>query len=588
VSIRSLVGAAAVLGFALVAGAARVPQPERATLVIAATTDVHGRIRGWDYTLGRADPARSLAALATAVDSVRFANPGRVLLLDAGDLLQGNALTHVAAGAAGVPAPPAHPVMAAMNVMRYDAAVLGNHEFNYGVPVLSRALRDAGFPFVAANVRRANGTPFVAPSVLVRREIARNRSVLVGIVGVTTPGAMVWDADNLRAAQLTITEPIAAVRAAVEDVRSRGADIVVVLAHSGLDEPATYDTAATGLPSENIAGRLPREVPGIDIVVFGHSHRELVDSTVSTTAGGTLLVQPRNWAASLAVATLTLERTRGDWKVVERRGSRVLAAGHREQSAVLAASTRTHSTALAWISRAIGRTEVRWVADSARAVDSPIGDFVAEVMRRAGNADLAATPVFSLGASLDSGTISVAALSRLYPYENTVVVRRISGAQLRDFLEHSARYYRSLTADGGVPPSGIIDTTIPDFNYDVVAGVDYTIDLSQPVGARITRLAVRGRSVAPTDSFTIALSNYRASGGGGYSMLGAAPPVAQSDVDVRTLLIDEVSRRAARGEPLRPDDFWRRNWVLEPRVAREAAIAAGRARERQRANGGPL
>ena len=157
----------ALLALATTLGAiapAALPSPAgaqtRVDLVIASTTDVHGRLRGWDYYAGAPDPTHSLASAATIIDSVRAANPGRVVLVEAGDILQGNPLTYVAARVAP---PPVHPVIAAMNVMRYDAAVLGNHEFNYGVPLLKRAIAQAGFPFVAANVHYDDGRRFVAP-----------------------------------------------------------------------------------------------------------------------------------------------------------------------------------------------------------------------------------------------------------------------------------------------------------------------------------------------------------------------------------------------------------------------------------------
>ncbi|MFN9309811.1 metallophosphoesterase, partial [Gemmatimonas sp.] len=165
--------------------------PRRVELTIAATTDVHGRLRGWDYYAGGADPAHSLAAAATIVDSARRANPDGVVLVEGGDILQGNPLLYVAAR---VRPTPVHPVIAAMNVMRYDAAVLGNHEFNYGVPHLRSALARAAFPFLAANVRDGTGRPFVAPSTIVTRG-----GIRIGIGGGTTPGSMLWDRDHLRA-----------------------------------------------------------------------------------------------------------------------------------------------------------------------------------------------------------------------------------------------------------------------------------------------------------------------------------------------------------------------------------------------------
>lgn len=557
---------------------------QRFEITVAATTDVHGRLRAWDYYANAADPARSLAAAATIVDSLRRAQPGRVVLVDAGDLLQGNPMTFVAAK---VRPTPVHPVIAAMNVMDYDAAAIGNHEFNYGVPLLKRAIAQASFPFLAANVRDARGVPLAATWTMVTRTMPKGGVVRIAIVGATTPGAMVWDKDNLRAAQIMVSDIVPAVRSAVAESRRRGADIVVVVLHSGLNESATYDTVATQLPSENVSARIPLEVDGVDLVVFGHSHRELVDSTVR----GTLLMQPRNWAASVAVASISVERRggigRGRWHVVAKRGRSVPIAGHAESPRVLAATTASHRAAVEWANAPVGRTAVAWRADSARVSDLPINDLVTEVMRRTTGAQLAAGSAFSLDASLDTGAITVAMLSKLYPYENTLRVIRISGAQLRAYLEHSAKYYRSLDAQGAVPAEGMVDLSIPGFNFDMVTGAEYTIGVRRPIGARITSLTYQGRNIVATDTFTMALNNYRAGGGGGYAMLAGAPVVQSIDVDIRQLLIDEVRRVTAAGEILAPEKYGVRNWSLEPAQARAAAmreLARGRAGE---AHGGP-
>jgi len=165
------------------------------------------------------------------------------VLVDAGDITQGNALAFVAARVAR-DSTPTH-VIAAMNAMRYDAAAAGNHDFNYGVPYLERNMRQARFPILAANARRADGTRALPAWTMTERA-----GVKVGIVGASTPGSMVWDRDNLRAARVTLGDIVPAVRLAVDSARDAGADVVVVTMHSGLAEPATYDTVSTGLPSK--------------------------------------------------------------------------------------------------------------------------------------------------------------------------------------------------------------------------------------------------------------------------------------------------------------------------------------------------
>jgi 2',3'-cyclic-nucleotide 2'-phosphodiesterase / 3'-nucleotidase / 5'-nucleotidase len=517
--------------------------PATVELVVAATTDIHGRVRGWNYDLNGADPAVGLARAATIVDSLRDATNGRVILIDAGDIIQGNALGFVAARVSPSDAP--HPVIAAMNVMRYDAAAIGNHEFNYGVPFLERAASQARFPLLAANAARPDGSRAFRGWTVVDRA-----GVKVGIVGATTPGSMVWDRDNLRG-RVVLGDIVPAVRNAVAEARAAGAQLIVVTMHSGLAEPASYDTASTGLPSDNVAARVAREVQGVDVIAYGHSHKEMPDTTIN----GVLLMQAKNWVQSVAVANLHLVRDGAAWRVASKSSRLVRTAGHAESPAVLQATEPAHAATVAWVTTPIGRTDVAWRADSARVVDTPLLDFVLEVERRAANADLAAAAAFSLDASIDSGTITAARMQALYPYDNTLRAIRISGRQLREYLEFSARYYVT-DANGGVS----VDPKVPGFNFDVVAGADYVLDLARPRGQRVTKLEVRGRPVAPTDSFTLALTNYRQAGGGSYSMIAGAPVVYDKQLDIRQLLTDEVRRVGT----LRPRDYFTPNWHLEP------------------------
>ena len=513
-------------------------------LVVVSTTDVHGRIRGWDYYADTAETLRGLSRAATIVDSVRAANPGRVILLDAGDLLQGNPFTFVAARVAS---DSQNPVIAAMNAMSYDATAIGNHEYNYGLPYLKRAVRQAHFPFLSANSYRPDGSHAFRPWTMVTRS-----ELKIGIVGATTPGVMLWDADNVRG-KVTLGDIVPAVRKAVTEVKAAGANVVVVTVHSGLDEAASYDTVTTGLPSENVAARIAKEIPGIDLIVYGHSHKEAREIRF----GGTLLTQPRNWATSVSIAHLSVVSNGKSWRVDNMRADIVQVAGHLEQRAVLAASEKNHQRTVAFVKTAIGMTPVAWRADSARIKDTPLVDFILETERKVAGADLASTPAYSLDASLDAGPITVAELSRLYPYENTLKAIRINGKQLREYLEFSNRYYMSVDTSGSIPKL-IVDPKIPGFNYDIIAGADYAVDLTKPIGSRITSLSVKGRPVADNDTFTLALNNYRQSGGGGYAMIRGAPVVYDRQQDLRQLLIDEVAAR----KTIRPSDYFKQNWRL--------------------------
>lgn len=521
-------------------------------LVVATTTDVHGRVTAWDYYANQPDAVRGLTRAATIVDSVRVANPGRVILLDGGDLLQGNPLAYVAAR---VSSNRTNPIIAAMNAMQYDASAIGNHEYNYGVPYLDSAVKQARFPFLSANTYRVepDGAHAYHPWTIIERA-----GLKVGVVGATTPGVTLWDAENIRG-RLRFGDIVPAVREAATEVRAAGADIVVVTVHSGLNEPSSYDTVTTGVPSENVAARIAREVPGIDLVLYGHSHKEMRGTTI----GQTLLIQPKNWATSVDVAHLVVSRTDGVWRVTEKRSDLVQSAGHAEDPAVLAATEAVHRETVAYVTTAVGTATERWSADSARVKDTPLIDFILETERRAAGADLASTAAFSTEAAIGPGPITIAQVAQLYPYDNTLRAVRITGKQLRDYLEFSSRYYRTVTS-----PNAPLETDpqIPGYNFDIVSGVDYVVDVSRPIGSRITRLDYKGAPVRDADTFTMALNNYRQTGGGGYAMLSGAPVVYDKQQEIRQILIDEVKRRGV----LRQADYFTPNWTF----VREGSIRA--------------
>jgi 2',3'-cyclic-nucleotide 2'-phosphodiesterase (5'-nucleotidase family) len=530
------------------------PQSTEVELIVAATTDTHGRLRSWDYYANKAEPRRGLTRVATIVDSLRMANAGRVVLVDAGDLLQGNPVTYVAARMAGDSLRP-HPVAAAMNAMGYDASAIGNHEFNYGLPTLRRLIADAHFPMLAANAYTPNGQHAFTAWKMVERQ-----GIEIALVGGTTPGSNLWDRDNL-AGRIVIRDIVPAVREAVASARRAGANVVVVMLHSGLDEPSSYDTVASGVASENVSARVAREVPGIDLIVYGHSHKELADTLIN----GVLLMQPKNWATSLGVATLKVAREGKAWRVVAKHGVLIPAAGHAENAAVLAATDAAHRATVAYVTRPIGTTPVAWRADSARVVDTPLIDFILAVERKASGAQLASTAAFSLDANLAAGPVTVARLAALYPYDNTLRKIWITGRQLRAYLEYSARYF-TVDANGAVG----VDPAIPGFNFDIVAGADYTIDVSKPIGSRITRLDYRGRAISPRDSFTFALNNYRQTGGGGYAMLAGSKNLDERQLEIRQLLIDEVRARGT----LNPATYAQHNWEIVPNAAVATAYAS--------------
>lgn len=546
------------LAGALAAGCATAPHgsaaPAAGRLVVIGTTDTHGWLLPYDYYTGRATD-NGLARLVPQIDSVRAANPGRTVLVESGDLLQGNPLDFVHSRLA---AGETHPVAAAMNFLRYDASAIGNHEFNYGVPHLDAVQAQSRFPWLSANTFRAGTDQHAYRAYTIVERTVGGAPVRIGITSVTPPGVAIWDRDNVRG-RLDFRDIVASVRPMVAEMRRQGADVVVVAAHSGL-EGSSYDTAATHVPTENAAAAMAREVPGIDVILMGHTHREVADTTI----GGALVMQAKNWGTSLAVAELDLERGAGGWRVAGKHGRILRPARNATAPAFEALLATAHQRTREYAARRIGTSSTAWSAARSRVEDTPILDLINEVQRRASGADLSAAAAFSLEARIPAGPITVADVAGLYLYDNTLKAVRISGAQLRAFIEKSAEYYLACP---GARCEKLVNPAVPGYNFDVVSGVDYTIDLSKPVGERVTRLQRDGRDVAPADSFTMAINNYRASGSGGYSMLIGAPVVYDRGEGIRELLIAEIERRGA----IAPEDVFRRNWNLAPEPLKERA-----------------
>jgi len=277
--------------------------------------------------------------------------------------------------------------------------------------------------------------------------------------------------------------------------------------------------------------------------------------------GRTLLVQPKNWATSVAIVSVPVEcSAAGRWTASTASSTLVQAAGHPEQDTVAAAVARLHDETLAYVNSTVGTTPDAWRSDSARLAPTALTGLIMDVERRAAHADIASTAAFDLHAHLGPGPITVAQLAQLYPYENTLRAIRITGAQLKAYLEYSNRYYKTNSAGRFVP-----DTSVAGYNFDVVSGVHYTVDVTRPVGQRVLTLTFHDKSVAPTDTLIMALNNYRQSGGGGYAMLRDAPVVYDKQQDIRQLLIEEVQRL----HEIHEVDYRTNNWsFVKPGTAR--------------------
>jgi 2',3'-cyclic-nucleotide 2'-phosphodiesterase/3'-nucleotidase len=517
---------------------------ERAWITILSTTDLHGNVLPVDYYTNRPD-ARGLAKLATLVRQARGENPAGTLLLDSGDTIQGTPLEYFHNKKNN--APP-DPLMLAMNALKFDALAVGNHEYNFGLAVLEKARREASFPWLSANTyKTGTNETYYRPYVV--KEL---NGVRVGVLGLTTPGVPFWE-NKENFAGLEFREPVAEARKWVSVLRVKErVDFVVVAMHMGLEEDLRTGEATPGqVTNENVAARLAREVAGVDLILMGHTHREVPSLVIN----GVLLAQANFWGRHLARADVYLERAKGGrWRVAAKSARTVPVTAATETDAEIARLVEPYDRETqSWLARVIGTSAAELTATDARFRDTAILDLVQRVQLEVGKADVSMVASFNPQARLSKGDVTVRDIAGLYIYENTLVVLEVTGRQLKDALEHSAKYFRAYEA--GRTPAELVDEKIPAYNFDIAEGVTYDLDLTKPHGSRVQNLRFRGAPLDPAQRLKLATNNYRVNGGGGYTMFRGAPEVYRSSTEIRELIIDWVEHN--RRVPAEPSNNWR-------------------------------
>ncbi|MFF4080409.1 bifunctional metallophosphatase/5'-nucleotidase [Streptomyces sp. NPDC001777] len=539
--------------------------PKRYSFTVMGTTDLHGNVFNWDYFTDKEfdDKAHNdvgLAKISTLVDRVREEKGrGNTLLIDAGDTIQGTQLSYYYAKVDPITARrgPVHPMAQAMNAIGYDAAALGNHEFNYGIPVLRKFEEQCDFPLLGANALDAKSLrPAFAPYVIKRMRTPHGRDVKVAILGLTNPGIAIWDKANVGGKMVFpgLEEQAAKF---VPRLRSMGADVVIVSAHSGSSGTSSYGDQLPYV--ENAAGLVAEQVPGIDAILVGHAHQEIPEYFVENKRTGkkVVLSEPLKWGQRLTLFDFDLVWEKGRW-VVEKAGSRVLNSNTVEEDPkITGLLADEHEKVVAYVNQVIGTSTAAMTTAEAAWKDEPIIDLINVVQAETVKAALvggeyAGLPVlsqascFSRTAQIPAGDVTIKDAAGLYPFENTLEARLLTGAQLRDYLEFSARYYVQTPVGAPVDTAKLTNAdNTPDYNYDAVSGLTYEIDIAKPNGSRIVNLAFEGKPVDPAAQFVLAVNNYRASGGGNFPHVAGAKQLWANSEEIRNTIIAWVQAKGS-------------------------------------------
>lgn len=550
-------------------------------LRVMVTTDVHGHILPFDYFTQLPDQPCGLARIATLVRQARDeAGAENCILLDNGDFLQGTALSDLTAqpgqGWRG-----RHPVLRAMNLMGYDAGTLGNHEFNFGLDWLQEALQQATFPLTCANaVTKPGARPdedetFLPPYVILTRDLRDRagalRRVRIGVLGLTPPQITKWDHAHL-SGRLQARDMLETARAWIPVIRAAGADVIIALAHSGIEDGPERPMM------ENAARALSR-IPGIDVICAGHSHRIFPGPDHRNTPGadierstlhGTPCLKPGFAGSHLGQFDLELTRVAGAWRIADYSAMLKSAADAVPSSTLIAALARAHAHTRRLTDQVLGVTTAPLHSYLALARNDPATQLINDAQRTALEAALRDTPhgelpllsaaaPFKTGgrggsghySDIAAGPLRLGNIADLYGFPNMLCGLLVTGADLRDWLERAAICFNQITPGRVSQP--LFDPHVPGHHFDVIDGLSYRIDLAQPPrydltgtlinpkAQRIRELRHAGRLVRDQDRFIVATNTYRAWGGGPFQALAAQGAVHHGSRPIRDLIADHVA-----------------------------------------------
>lgn len=559
-------------------------------LRVMQTTDLHMHAMNFDYYRNKEVDDFGLARTATLIRAAR-AETENSLLFDNGDLIQGNPMGDYMARARGLSFGEIHPMYKAMNLLDYDAANIGNHEFNYGLEFLLKSLSGANFPYVLSNVYAvdsdddpANDKPYFTPYLILDRQVTdaegNSHSLQVGVIGFTPPQIMNWDKGHLEG-KVTARSIVETAQKLVPEMRAAGADIVIAIPHSGIAE-----SHPDGL-KENATAELAR-VAGIDAILFGHAHTVFPSEAYEGFPGadlekGTLhgvpAVMPGFWGGHLGIIDLTLNKDGDNWTVsgssvenraiFERDGRKKIPVVESQKDIVDAVQSE-HEGTIAWVGKAVGTITSPINSFFALVQDDPSIQIVNNAQAWYGEQVIAGTeyegmPVLSAGApfkaggrggpdyftNLPAGEIAIRNVADLYIYPNTARLVKLNGAQVQEWLERSAAQFNTIDP-ASTDPQSLISDTHPSYNFDVIDGVTYEIDVTQPPrygdkgellndGAnRIKNLTYKGTPIDTEQEFVVVTNNYRAGGGGTFPSLDGSTIIVEAPQTNRQVLVDYI------------------------------------------------
>lgn len=526
-------------------------------LRILETSDIHTNIVDYDYYQTKPDFTIGLARTATLIKAAKKES-ANTLLFDNGDSIQGNPLGDYINKFNKLDSED-HPFYRVLNLLGYDAATVGNHEFNYGLSFLNKVLKTPNFPVVNANVYKDdqdgnpdNDTNYFTPYKILTKEFVdqngAKQTVKVGVIGFVPPQITQWDKGNLEGKVIT-KDIIESAKKFIPKMKAEGADVIVALSHSGMGNEDSYTVG-----DENVSAYLAKNVPDIDAVLTGHSHLE-----VAKTINGVPVTMPSSFGSALGVIDLELSQQNGKW-VVNKAASKAelrkiysLDASNKKVPAVdadldvLSALQGDHTGTIDYVNQQVGITTAPINSYFALVQDDPSiqivtnaqKDYIENWIQSSGNSQYKNIPVLSAGApfkaggrmgasyytDIPTGKLAIKNMADLYVYPNTVYAVLLTGADVKEWLEMSAGQFQQIDPNSSEEQS-LINNNFPTYNFDVLDGVQYQIDVTQPAkydtkgkemnptANRIVNVMYNGKAIDDNQQFIVATNNYRGANAG--------------------------------------------------------------------------
>ncbi len=468
------------------------------TITVLGTSDMHGALNSWAYESGKDYGNVGLEKVYSIVNQVRSENPN-TLVIDNGDIIQGSIMTD---DLYNTDLSKPHPMIDMMNFIGYDAMTLGNHEFNFGLSLINKVVKEANFPVISANIyNKADGTNYVKPYVI--KEVA---GIKVGILGLTVPSIPRWDGPKVESLEFKhmAEEAKKYVKILQEE---EGVDLIIATAHAGLESRHEAD-------GSDAANNIALESPEIAVMLTGHDH-----SRVNETINGVLVGAPvakYGQCNEVVRFDITLKKVGDTWEVADKKVSFLEIADYEVSAEAVERAKTYHETTLDFLKDTIGTATADFHPESevpgipeAQIRDTAVIDLINEVQLKYTEAEIASAALFKSGSNIPAGQINFANIFDIYKYANKLVAVEVTGKELKDYMEWSASYYNTYKP-GDVTIS--FNPSIRGYNYDMFAGVEYKVDISRPAGERIVNLTFKGEPVKDDSIYKLAINDYRYSG----------------------------------------------------------------------------